>query len=112
MASIDEAALQRLLRYPWTVLRETTPEGEFLLRVKEIPSAVGSGLTDAEREADLWESLEASLRAYLHFGDAVPMPEGVALAWATVSSQEAPRPAGGVTSADRTQTAGSGVVTG
>lgn len=78
MATVDEAAVQRLLGQPWTIVRDTTPDGDVVLRVKEIPSAVGSGDSDAERETDLRESLEASLRAYLHFGDAVPMPQGTA----------------------------------
>lgn len=66
--------IQRLLRLPWTITVETSPEGDRLLRVREIPSAVGCGATDAEAIADLWASLEASLRAYVHFGDAVPLP--------------------------------------
>lgn len=78
MATVDEDEVQRLLRYPWTILREDSPEGDVVLRVKEIPSATGSGDSEAERAADLRESLEASLRAYLHFGDDVPTPEGSA----------------------------------
>lgn len=66
--------LSRLLMLPWTILREKTPEGDVILRVKEIPSAVGSGHSDADRERDLWNSLTESLRAYLHFGDTVPVP--------------------------------------
>ena len=79
--------LQRLLQLPWTVARETTPEGDVLLRVKEIPSAVGSGSTDGERVKDLWESLTESLRAYLHFGDPVPMPRGASDSWTRVSAK-------------------------
>jgi hypothetical protein len=75
MQAEQEFELQRLLQLPWTVLAETTPEGDRLLRVVEIPSAVGSGDTDEARERDLWAALEASLRAYLHFGDPVPVPE-------------------------------------
>lgn len=77
MPNTFEADLQRLLRLPWTIVREVTPEGEVLLRVKEIPSAVGSGGTPEELAADLWESLTESLRTYLHFGDKVPLPQGV-----------------------------------
>lgn len=69
-----ELELRRLLTLPWTVLREETPDGDTVLRVKEVPSATGSGETDEEREQDLWDSLTESLRAYLHFGDAVPVP--------------------------------------
>lgn len=92
MSSNSEHELQRLLRLPWTVLREETPEGDVVLRVKEIPSAVGSGDTDEERVADLWESLTASLRAYLHFGDTIPLPAGVpdGLVKAPPADQSAP----------------------
>jgi hypothetical protein len=69
-----EIELERLLRLPWSILREVTPEGDTILRVKEIPGAIGSGASDAERERDLWDSLAESLRAYLHFGDPVPVP--------------------------------------
>ena len=71
---VNQMELDRLLALPWTVLREQTPDGDVVLRVKEIPSATGSGVTDEQREAELWESLTQSLRAYLHFGDAVPVP--------------------------------------
>lgn len=81
MTQAHEADLQRLLRLPWTILREVTPEGDVLLRVKEIPSAVGSGETEEELVADLWESLSESLHAYLHFGDSVPLPRGASESW-------------------------------
>jgi predicted RNase H-like HicB family nuclease len=68
-----EPELQRLLGLPWTIISETTPEGDLLLRVKEIPSAVGSGDTEAAAIADLREALTESLRAHLHFGDPVPV---------------------------------------
>jgi predicted RNase H-like HicB family nuclease len=73
-----DTQLQQLLAMPWTIVSEMTPEGDRLLRVREIPSAIGTGETDEEIERDLMESLEASLRAYLHFGDAVPLPNGMA----------------------------------
>lgn len=66
--------LVRLLWLPWTILRDTTPEGDVILRVKEIPSVIGAGESDTERERDMWESLTESLFAYLHFGDTVPAP--------------------------------------
>lgn len=77
----SDSDLQRLLRLPWTIVKEVTPEGDILLRVKEIPSAVGSGSTTDELVSDLWESLTESLRAYLHFGDQVPLPLGVSDSW-------------------------------
>ena len=71
---VNQPELDRLLALPWTVLREQTPDGDVVLRVKEIPSATGTGVNDEEREAELWESLTQSLSAYLHFGDSVPVP--------------------------------------
>ena len=52
-----EPELQRLRRLPWTILSETSPEGDLLLRVKEIPSAVGCGETEAAAIADLREAM-------------------------------------------------------
>lgn len=81
MGWTQEQQVQHLLRLPWTIVAETTPEGDRLLRVAEIPSAVGTGSTPQELEADLRESLRASLSAYLHFEDPVPLPKGAALPW-------------------------------
>lgn len=78
--TIDQK-IESLLRLPWTISSETSPEGDRLLRVTEIPSAVGSGTDDLEVEADLWESLRASLVAYLHFDDPIPLPDGCVLPW-------------------------------
>lgn len=72
-----EKQIEFLLALPWTVQAETTPEGDRLLRIAEIPSAVGSGETDDDLAADLWDSLRASLEAFLHFADTVPLPAGV-----------------------------------
>ena len=82
----SESELQRLLRLPWTIIRDITPEGDVVLRVKEIPSAVGSGDTQDALEADLWESLTESLRAYLHFGDEIPLPHGASKSFLEVPS--------------------------
>ena len=82
--------LHRLMALPWTIVRETTPEGDRLLRVREIPSAVGHGETDDELERDLRESLAASLSAYLHFGDPIPTP-GEAVSPATTRRRRATR---------------------
>lgn len=89
---MDDPKLTHLLRLPWTFMREATPEGDTILRVREIPSAVGVGDTDAELEADVWASLRASLEAYLEFGDPVPLPAGVKLPWqGSRRPQQAPR---------------------
>lgn len=61
---------------PWTIVRETTPEGDHVLKIAELPSVVVSGDTDEELHAELSESLRESLRAYLHFGDSIPVPAG------------------------------------
>jgi predicted RNase H-like HicB family nuclease len=68
--------LERLMSLPWTIVRETTPEGDHILRIAELPSVVVSGNTDEEMNAELAESLRESLRAYLHFGDPIPVPAG------------------------------------
>ncbi len=73
--------LDSLLRLPWTIRSEISPEGDRLLRVAEIASAVGSGSSDSEAVSDLWESIRASLAAYLHFEDSIPLPEGSTLPW-------------------------------
>jgi predicted RNase H-like HicB family nuclease len=76
-----ESELRRLLFLPWTIVPEVSPEGDRLLRVLEVPSAVGHGETDEELERDLWDSLEESLKAYLYFGDPIPLPTGVPQSW-------------------------------
>lgn len=73
-----EQKLEFLLRAPWTISLEISEDGERLLVVREIPAVVGSGETDSEIERDFWESLEETLKAYLHFEDVVPRPVGVA----------------------------------
>ena len=85
----DPAKLTYLLRLPWTFVREQTPEGDTVLRVAEVPSAVGTGDTDVELEADVWASLRASLESYLQFGDTIPLPVGSRLTW---ESSFAPTP--------------------
>lgn len=77
----DPAKLEYLLKLPWTFVRETTPEGDVVLRVSEIPSATGTGMTDEELARDTWDSLRASLETYLHFGDRIPLPGGATLPW-------------------------------
>jgi predicted RNase H-like HicB family nuclease len=66
--------IEHLMSLPWTIVRETTPEGNDILKIAELPSVVVSGDTDEEMTAELAESLRESLRAYLHFGDPIPVP--------------------------------------
>lgn len=81
MTEAHDSQLEHLLRLPWTIVKEVTPEGDHLLRVAEIPSAVGSGTTSEDMEADLWESLRESLRAYIHYNDPIPVPSGPQPGW-------------------------------
>lgn len=76
MKSDLDRQLDALMDLPWTIVRETTPEGDRILKIAELPSVVASGATDADMAADLSESLRESLRAYLHFGDPIPVPTG------------------------------------
>ncbi len=108
MSQQIEKDIQRLLHLPWTVAREEGPEGEVLLRVKEIPSAVGSGESDEERIADLWESLSESLRALLHFRDPIPLPEGVGQQWTHIAPSSERRAEFFFVSAQRTSTGAAG----
>jgi hypothetical protein len=70
----DEQKLNYLMKLPWTIVPDTTPEGDRLLRVAELPSVVGCGATNDDLERDFWASLETALRSYLHFGDQLPLP--------------------------------------
>ena len=40
--------LEHLMSLPWTIVRETTPEGDHVLKIAELPSVVVSGDTDEE----------------------------------------------------------------
>jgi predicted RNase H-like HicB family nuclease len=85
----EQRKLEYLLGLPWTIYTEATAEGERLVRVRELPSVIGSGEGDEEIEREFWESLEATLRSYLHFGDELPLPLDMTLPW----KQGAPAPA-------------------
>lgn len=111
MPHSSESDLQGLLRLPWTIVKEVTPEGDVLLRVKEIPSAVGSGSTVDELVADLWESLTESLRAYLHFGDRIPLPQGVSDSWVRLNPKPAASKAPFIVSPASAQTGTSAAMT-
>jgi hypothetical protein len=93
MTWTENQQIDYFLRLPWTVVAETTPEGDRVLRIAEIPGATGSGRTPIEMEEDLWESLRESLRAYLHFGDPVPLPSSAKAPWiAAAHNPHAPTP--------------------
>ena len=71
-----EEKLAYLMRLPWTI--ETAPEDDYtVLRVKELPSVIATGKTGEELEADFWESLRATLEAYTHYDDPIPLPTEV-----------------------------------
>ena len=76
-----EDKLAYLMRLPWTI--EAKPEDDYtVLRVKELPSVIATGKTPDELEADFWESLRATLEAYTHYDDPIPLPSEVArLPW-------------------------------
>ena len=42
----EQRKLDFLLRLPWTIYSEHTPEGDVLLRVRELPSVMGTGDTE------------------------------------------------------------------
>ncbi len=88
----DDLKIQFLLGLPWNIYAETSVDGERLLRVRELPSVIGSGDTDDEIERDFWDSLEATLRSYLHFGDELPLPAlpGIELPWKQAATASAP----------------------
>ena len=77
MSWSNEQKLAHLLSLPWTVVPDTSPEGDRLLRVQELPAAVGTGVSDEQLSRDFWESLRATLETYLHFEDGIPLPPGV-----------------------------------
>lgn len=83
MAWTTEEQLEYLKRLPWSVKAEVTPENDLVLRVVELPAATGSGPTSDHKvaERDLWESLTETLRAYLQFGDPIPLPVDEPLPW-------------------------------
>ena len=68
-----EDKIEYLLQLPWTIV-PSQEDQETVLRVREIPSVVVSGTDQAELERDFWDSLRASLGAYLHFDDPLPRP--------------------------------------
>ena len=84
----EQQKLEYLLRLPWTIYPEQTPEGDLLLRVRELPSVMGTGDNEEVIVRDFWDALEATLRSYLHFGDEIPVPLGLkALPWKQAVTQ-------------------------
>lgn len=90
MTWTENQQLEYLLKLPWTVVAETTSEGDRVLRIAEIPSATGSGDSPSQMERDLWESLRESLRAYLHYGDPIPVPAAASPPWVDAAHKPAP----------------------
>lgn len=76
-----EQKLTYLLKLPWTIVPDATPEGDLLVRVRELPAVVGCGTTPKALEADFWDAMETALRSYLHFGDRLPLPPKQVLPW-------------------------------
>lgn len=70
-----EQKIAYLCRLPWTIVPGVgDADGERTLRVQELPSVVGSGLSDGELESEFWDSMKATLAGLLHFGDPIPLP--------------------------------------
>ncbi len=92
MTWTDQQKLDYLLRLPWAIVPERTPEGDLLLRTRELPTAVGCGETTDELERDFWEALEATLRSYLHHGDRIPLPSGASATLPWEVDAHAPTP--------------------
>ena len=76
----QELKVQILLTLPWTVIPEDGDgPGERILRVKELPDVIVTGLagTVAEREEltrDFWDSLKESLTCYVGEDVDPPLP--------------------------------------
>jgi hypothetical protein len=88
--------LEYLLRLPWTIIPDSTPEGDHLLRVVELPAAVGCGDDEESLVADFWESFRSTIEAYLEMGGNPPLPASVkGLPWMK-GQQRAPAIAHGV----------------
>ncbi len=73
----EEEQLRYLCRLPWTIIAETTPEGDHLLRANEVPAAVGRGQTSDALLADFWRALRETLAVYLRSGGEFPLPATV-----------------------------------
>lgn len=81
MTWTESDKLQYLLRLPWTIVPDRDASG-LVLRVKELPAALAAGSDIDDLGSSFWESLTETLRAYLHFGDPIPLPPGVrSLPW-------------------------------
>ena len=79
MAWTEEQKVKHLVRLPWTVDVETGDEpNELIVSVREMPAAFGVGTADDKEglARDFFDSLVATLRTYLHYGDAIPLPAG------------------------------------
>lgn len=83
MAWTVSQKVDHLIRLPWTIVAEKTPEGDSLLRVVELPAAVGSGIDEKSLSDDFWESFVATLEAYIALDSVPPLPAGItSVPWA------------------------------
>ena len=88
-----EQQLTALMRMPWGVALERDSEDDsFVLQIREIPDAIGTGADEKAAAVDLWESLRESLRVRLEHGDDIPLPPGLVAPWLTDAAPPAPRP--------------------
>lgn len=99
MSWTPKQKVEFLIRQPWTVVREDTPEGDTLLRVAELPGAVGCGNTREALESDFWESFVATLEAYVAVDAVPPFPKRSAVRhapWVEIRTTTEPEPSSGV----------------
>lgn len=73
--------IEWFLRLPWRIEVIREEDGTLFARVPELPGAVADGVDDESLAASFWESLEATLRAYLDSGHPVPVPYSFPLPW-------------------------------
>lgn len=81
MAWTEEQKVEALLRLPWTVSVEKSPEGDLVAYVREIPGVIATGRTMKALGIDLWASLKATLQCFVEFNDEIPLPPSSGLPW-------------------------------
>lgn len=80
----QEQRLTALMRMPWgIVIERDEDDSSFVIQVREIPDAIGTGADEKLAAIDLWESLRESLRVRLIYGDDLPLPPGTIAPWVT-----------------------------
>jgi len=55
-------------------MTHNTEDGNWVMRVGELPAALATGATPEELEPAFWESLRETLSVFLEHGDPIPLP--------------------------------------